>query len=132
MFKPFLHLSRQLIGGSAFFLNKKSRFLLREAGSVNIVILGAGFAGLCSSIYLHQFLGKYKNIRITVIDKNSHHLFLPFLHEVATGSVPPEIVCCIVSTIYINSIYQIVKEYYDFSIIFSSPYIFGLDGMLKI
>ena len=90
MFKPFVHLSRQLIGGNAFFLNKKSRFLLREAGSVNIVILGAGFAGLCSSIYLHQFLGKYKNIHITVIDKNSHHLFLPFLHEVATGSVPPD------------------------------------------
>ncbi|MCA2000998.1 MAG: FAD-dependent oxidoreductase, partial [Chloroflexi bacterium] len=44
----------------------------------HIVILGAGFAGLEAARRLAR-----APVRITLIDRNNHHLFQPLLYQVA-------------------------------------------------
>lgn len=51
---------------------------------VNIVILGGGFAGVRAALTLKNKI-KSKDINITLIDKNSFHVFTPPLYEVATA-----------------------------------------------
>jgi NADH:ubiquinone reductase (H+-translocating) len=48
----------------------------------HVVILGGGFAGLGA-------MRKLKNtpVRVTLIDKNDYHTFLPLLYQVATGQL---------------------------------------------
>ncbi len=49
-----------------------------------IVIVGAGFAGLACA----KALGKAR-ARVTVIDRNNYHLFIPLLYQVATAALSP-------------------------------------------
>jgi NADH:ubiquinone reductase (H+-translocating) len=51
----------------------------------DIVIIGAGFAGLRAALNLEKKLRQNPNIRITLVDRESYHLFAPFLYEVATN-----------------------------------------------
>lgn len=51
-----------------------------------IVILGGGFAGVNAALYLKNKIKEEANI--TLIDKNSYHLFTPSLYEVATSEEP--------------------------------------------
>ncbi len=53
--------------------------------NVHIVILGAGFAGLWA---VRTFSGK--NVRVTLIDKNNYHTFLPLLYQVGSAEIEPE------------------------------------------
>lgn len=54
----------------------------------HIVVLGAGFGGL---EFCRAFKGR-DDVRITVIDRQNHHLFQPLLYQVATaGLSAPEI-----------------------------------------
>ncbi|HSW47614.1 MAG TPA: NAD(P)/FAD-dependent oxidoreductase [Candidatus Saccharimonadales bacterium] len=53
----------------------------------NIVILGGGFAGVAAAIKLKKTL-KNSRAKVTLIDKNSYHLFTPSLFEVATSEEP--------------------------------------------
>ncbi|MFW6060681.1 MAG: NAD(P)/FAD-dependent oxidoreductase [Phycisphaeraceae bacterium] len=57
-----------------------------EAGGPHIVVLGAGFGGL-------EFCRRYRGPgRITLVDRQNHHLFQPLLYQVATaGLSAPEI-----------------------------------------
>ncbi|HSE67087.1 MAG TPA: NAD(P)/FAD-dependent oxidoreductase [Gemmatimonadales bacterium] len=48
----------------------------------NVVIVGAGFAG----IYAAKGLGKAP-VNVTVVDKHNHHLFQPMLYQVATAGL---------------------------------------------
>ena len=48
----------------------------------NVVIVGAGFAG----IYAAKDLGKAA-VNVTVVDKHNHHLFQPMLYQVATAGL---------------------------------------------
>jgi NADH dehydrogenase len=50
----------------------------------NVVIIGGGFGGLAAAKSL-----KNANVRIAVIDKTNHHLFLPLLYQVATAVLAP-------------------------------------------
>lgn len=50
----------------------------------NIVIVGAGFAGLACAKAL-----KNTRAKITVIDRHNYHLFQPLLYQVATASLSP-------------------------------------------
>ena len=50
----------------------------------HVVILGGGFAGL----YAAKALGR-ENVRVTVIDRQNHHLFQPMLYQVATAALSP-------------------------------------------
>src|SRR5271156_804 len=58
-----------------------------EAAPINkanphIVILGGGFAGLNLAKSLRN-----ANARITLIDRQNHHLFQPLLYQVATATL---------------------------------------------
>jgi NADH dehydrogenase len=50
----------------------------------HVVILGAGFGGLNAAMKLRN-----KPCRVTVIDRNNHHLFQPLLYQVATAGLSP-------------------------------------------
>lgn len=53
-----------------------------------IVIVGAGFGGLYTYLYLRKFLNAAQmKAKVTIISKNNYFLFTPLLHEAATGSV---------------------------------------------
>lgn len=52
-----------------------------------IVIVGAGFAGVSAARTLAKKFKKDQNVNITLIDKNSFHTYLTELHEVAGGRV---------------------------------------------
>ncbi len=50
----------------------------------HVVIAGAGFGGLNAALSLSN-----ANCRVTVIDKNNHHVFQPLLYQVATAGLSP-------------------------------------------
>src|SRR5687767_3109608 len=49
-----------------------------------IVIVGGGFGGLAAAKALRQ-----TNARITLVDRENHHLFQPLLYQVATAVLSP-------------------------------------------
>lgn len=57
---------------------------IKQSACPHIVILGAGFGGLVLA-------KKLKNlpVKVTVIDKENHHLFQPLLYQVATAGLSP-------------------------------------------
>lgn len=52
---------------------------------IRIIIIGGGAGGLELATDLGDKLGKGNQAEITLIDKNSYHIWKPLLHEVATG-----------------------------------------------
>lgn len=52
--------------------------------SKNVIIIGGGFGGLAAARAL-----KNTDLHITLIDKNSQHIFLPLLYQVATAVLSP-------------------------------------------
>lgn len=50
-----------------------------------VVIVGAGFAGLNAA----RRLSKVRDLDITVIDRENHHLFQPLLYQVAMAALSP-------------------------------------------
>jgi len=54
----------------------------------NIVILGAGYAGVLTAKKLEKKFRKYSDVNITVIDKHPYHTMLTELHEVAANRTP--------------------------------------------
>lgn len=50
----------------------------------HVVIVGAGFAGLSAAKAL-----THSTVRVTVIDRQNHHLFQPLLYQVATAALAP-------------------------------------------
>ncbi len=61
----------------------------------HIVILGAGFAGLEAARRLAR-----APVRITLIDRNNHHLFQPLLYQVAIAGLLPSQIAQPVRTIF--------------------------------
>ena len=59
---------------------------MRGGVAAEIVIVGAGFAGLKCAMELAAHSG----LRITLIDKNSYQQFHPLLYQVAAGLLSPE------------------------------------------
>lgn len=49
----------------------------------HIIVIGAGFAGLHAILELTG----HPDVRVTWIDRNNYHLFLPLLYQVATATV---------------------------------------------
>jgi NADH dehydrogenase len=52
---------------------------------MRIVVIGGGFAG----INLVKALGKYKEMQITLVDKNNYNFFPPLIYQVATAFLEP-------------------------------------------
>ena len=55
-----------------------------------IVIVGAGYAGIAAARELGKTFKKDDSVKITLIDKNSFHTYMTELHEVAGGRVEPD------------------------------------------
>jgi NADH dehydrogenase len=56
----------------------------------NIVIVGAGYAGVLTAKKLQKRLKKTSGVHITLIDKHPYHTMLTELHEVAANRVPED------------------------------------------
>lgn len=60
------------------------------ATNLRLVIVGAGFGGIFTAIFLDNLLKKRKlEADILLLDRNNYQLFTPMLHEVAGGAVEP-------------------------------------------
>lgn len=76
-----------------------------------IIILGGGFGGIKASLKLIN--AHLKDVQITLIDKNSYHLFTPSLYEVASSEEPQKNIVIPFSEIFnkkINIIQADVKK----------------------
>ena len=52
---------------------------------VQVVIVGAGFAGLNAA----KVLANVEGVAVTVVDRENHHVFQPLLYQVATAALSP-------------------------------------------
>ena len=55
--------------------------------SKNIVVVGAGFAGIATTKKLAKRFKKNPEVKITLIDRHSYQTYMTELHEVAGGRV---------------------------------------------
>ena len=58
---------------------------MSEDGSIHVVVVGGGFAGVASA----KGLAGKKGVRVTLLDKNGYHQFQPLLYQVATAELTP-------------------------------------------
>lgn len=79
--------------------------------SKNIVILGAGYAGVHAAKMLAKKYKKDDNVQITLIDKNPYHTLMTELHEVAGGRVPEESVKVELARIFHRTKVKVVVDY---------------------
>src|SRR6478672_11850708 len=56
-----------------------------KPGQKEVVIVGAGFAGLNAA----QELANRDEVHVVLIDQKNHHLFQPLLYQVATAGLNP-------------------------------------------
>jgi len=54
-----------------------------------IVVLGTGFGGLYAALYLGRALRREPDVEIRLIGEHNYFLFMPMLHEAATGGLEP-------------------------------------------
>jgi len=57
---------------------------------VRVLVLGGGYGGVEAAKVLEKQLGRRRDVQITLIDRNSSHILMTELHEVAGGRVEPE------------------------------------------
>ena len=77
----------------------------------NIVILGAGYAGVHAAKKLAKKYKKNDNVHITLIDKNPYHTLMTELHEVAGGRVEEDSVKVTLSEIFHRTKVKVVVDY---------------------
>ncbi|MBN1533612.1 MAG: NAD(P)/FAD-dependent oxidoreductase [Spirochaetes bacterium] len=58
---------------------------MNRASLPHVVIIGAGFAGLWAARTLTG-----KPVRVTLVDRNNYHTFLPLLYQVGAAEIEPE------------------------------------------
>lgn len=54
-----------------------------------IIILGAGFGGIYTYLGLKKHLKNFEDVEVVLINKKNYFLFVPMIHEVATGNLEP-------------------------------------------
>lgn len=79
----------------------------------NIVILGAGYAGVHAAKKLAKKYKKNDDVQITLIDKNPFHTLMTELHEVAGGRVEEESVKVELSEIFHRTKVNVVVDYIE-------------------
>ena len=55
--------------------------------ATHVVILGGGFGGVYTAMYLEKLLKRGSNVEITLINSENYFVFQPMLPEVISGSV---------------------------------------------
>lgn len=69
-------------------MTRQQKFPNLDYPLTTICILGGGFGGLYTALYLQNSWGFEKqNCQITLIDQNDHIVFTPLLYEVITGEL---------------------------------------------
>src|SRR5215470_2489096 len=61
-----------------------NRYEREQADLLRVVIVGGGFGGVRAAHAL-----RHAPVRVTVIDRNNHHVFQPLLYQVATADLSP-------------------------------------------
>lgn len=95
-----------------YFLFVKRHLPYNEEEAKHIVVIGGGFAGIATLIRLRKRLFGIP-VKITLIDKNTYHLFTPSLYEVATSEEPKKNVAIPFSKIFgydIHRIHDVVEK----------------------
>src|SRR3990172_10791691 len=59
------------------------------AEMARVVVLGGGFAGINATAGLVKGLGKSPKTEVSLVSRHNYFLFIPMLHEAATGAVEP-------------------------------------------
>lgn len=70
-----------------------------------VVILGAGFAGLNAA----RKLGGVRDIEVTVVDRENHHLFQPLLYQVAMAALSPADIAAPIRSLLSSANTRIIK-----------------------
>ncbi len=52
-----------------------------------IVILGGGFGGLYTALFLEKALARDSSLEVTLVNRENFFLFTPMLHEVAASDL---------------------------------------------
>ena len=65
--------------------------MVESASTHNIVIAGAGAAGLALASKLGRQFRRNKSVSVTLVDEQLTHIWKPLLHEVAAGSFDPNV-----------------------------------------
>jgi NADH dehydrogenase len=60
---------------------------MNEQKKQRIVILGGGFGGVYTAMYLEKLLGRRDDFEITLINKENYFVFQPLLAEVVSGNI---------------------------------------------
>ena len=63
----------------------------------NVVVVGAGFAGLKVCLHLNK-----SPVRIALLDRNNYHLFQPLLYQVASAALSPADIAFPIRSIFRN------------------------------
>jgi NADH:ubiquinone reductase (non-electrogenic) len=58
-----------------------------DTALTQICILGGGFGGLYTALYLQRYAALRKTCQVTLVDQNTHFLFTPLLYELMTGEL---------------------------------------------
>ncbi|NLK38682.1 MAG: NAD(P)/FAD-dependent oxidoreductase [Clostridiales bacterium] len=77
---------------------------------MNIVIIGAGYAGVLTAKKLAKKFKKGTNVHITIIDKSPFHTMLTELHEVAAGRVEEESIRLSLKRIFAGRRVNVVQD----------------------
>lgn len=83
---------------------------LKVLMSKNIVIVGAGYAGIETALYLQTKKKKSDDLNITIIDKNPYHTLLTELHEVAGNRISEDGVIVPLRDIFHYTDVRIIKD----------------------
>ncbi|HSX09889.1 MAG TPA: FAD-dependent oxidoreductase [Candidatus Saccharimonadales bacterium] len=107
-FSPIYLLFYALLLTIIFFLFVRRRPHHETQEEKHVVVVGGGFAGIAAILRLrrHQY---DTSIKITLIDKNTYHLFTPSLYEVATSEEPRKNVAIPFSKIFMSGVETIHK-----------------------
>ena len=70
-----------------------------------IVIIGAGFAGLNAAKRLRDL----RDVDVTVIDRENHHLFQPLLYQVAMAALSPADIAVPIRTLLVAPNVRVIK-----------------------
>ena len=60
---------------------------MSERKKQRVVILGGGFGGVYTALYLEKLLGRRDDFEITLINKENYFVFQPLLAEVVSGNI---------------------------------------------
>jgi NADH:ubiquinone reductase (H+-translocating) len=58
-------------------------------GTTRILILGSGFAGIYTYLEFYKRAKGRTDLEVIMVSRDDHFLFMPLLHEVATGNLQP-------------------------------------------